>query len=159
MSRIPDNHDYLPQSGFPAFLNVARELLFGDLTKDLSPRIASIQTIAGTGACHVGTELVAKKLKPKTVWIADPTWINHSLMWTVNAPWIAQKFYPYYDASNMAFDFKGFMAALEGADRGDVVILQACAHNPTGLDPSTEQWTAIAEFFEKKGLVPFFDCA
>ena len=159
MSRIPDNHDYLPQNGFPEFLTVARQLLFGPLTQELSPRIASIQTIAGTGACHVGTELVAKKLKPKNVWIANPTWINHSLMWTVNAPEIAQQFYPYYHADDMAFDFKGFLAALKNAERGDVVILQACAHNPTGLDPSTEQWEAIADLFEEKGLVPFFDCA
>ncbi|KAJ9148951.1 Replication factor C subunit 1 [Pleurostoma richardsiae] len=159
MTRIPDIHDYLLQSGFPPFLAAARELLFGELARDLSPRLASVQTIAGTGACHVGTELLVKKLRPKTVWIADPTWINHSLMWTVGAPEVAQKFYPYYDAKTKAFNFQGTMAALEGAEKGDVVILQACAHNPTGLDPSKEEWKAIAELCEKRGLILFFDCA
>lgn len=159
MSQIPDVHDYLMQSGFPPFLAAAQEILFGNLTEMLRPRLASVQAIAGTGACHLGTDLLVRKLRPKTVWIADPTWINHASMWTASGPNVAQKRYPYYDAATKSFDFRNTMDALGGAETGDVVVLQACGHNPTGLDPSREQWTAIADLCEERGLVPFFDCA
>ncbi|KAI0480913.1 aspartate aminotransferase [Xylariaceae sp. FL0804] len=149
---LPDNHDYLPQGGFPPFVSAARELILGPLLERLDGNLTSIQTVSGTGACHVGAVFLTHSLRPRNVWISDPSWIN--------PPGVARRFYPYYDAAARALDFAGMVAALEGgAERGDVVILQACAHNPTGLDPSREQWAAIADLCEKKGLIPFFDTA
>ncbi|KAI0015437.1 aspartate aminotransferase [Xylariomycetidae sp. FL0641] len=158
---LPDNHDYLPQTGDPAFLTAAQKLLLGDdLRSSLSPRLVSIQTVSGTGACHVGTALLASGPRPTNVWISDPSWINHQLIWECAAPHVTRKLYPYYGAATRAFDFAGMMGALaRDAQRGDVLVLQACAHNPTGLDPSRAQWEAIAELCERVGIVPFFDVA
>ncbi|KAI1503362.1 aspartate aminotransferase [Biscogniauxia marginata] len=158
---LPDNHDYLPQGGFAPFIEASRKLLFGgDLSTCLDERLTSIQTVSGTGACHVGTIFLIKSVKPKNVWISDPSWINHPLIWECADPGVTRKFYPYYHAKTRSFDFAGTVAALEGgALEGDVVVLQACAHNPTGLDPTKEQWAAIADICEKKGLIPFFDTA
>ncbi|CAJ2506733.1 Uu.00g079190.m01.CDS01 [Anthostomella pinea] len=158
--RLPDNYDYLPQGGFPPFISASRKLLLGDLSERVDEKLISIQTVSGTGACHVGAVLLINSFKPKNVWISDPTWINHSLIWECAGPDVTRKFYPYYHAETRSFDFEGMIAALDGgAERGDVVILQACAHNPTGLDPSKEQWKSIADICEKKGLISFFDTA
>lgn len=45
------------------------------------------------------------------------------------------------------------------AEKGDVILLHACAHNPTGIDPTRAQWLEIAGLCERKGLFPFFDSA
>ncbi|KAI5920456.1 aspartate aminotransferase [Camillea tinctor] len=158
---LPDHHEYLPQGGFAPFVEASRRLLFGeDLSARLDSRLTSIQTVSGTGACHVGTVFLIKSVKPQNVWISDPSWINHALIWECADPGVTRKFYPYYDAATRSFDFAGTVAALEGgAQKGDVIVLQACAHNPTGLDPPKEQWAAIADICEKKGLIPFFDTA
>lgn len=160
LSRLPDVHDYIASEGFPPFVQAARELLFGPQTAELSPRLATIQTIAGTGACHVGTELLIRlKRKPATVWIANPTWLNHGHIWNIAADDVEQKQYPYYDAAKKKFDFEGTIAALRTAQPGDVVILQTCSQNPTGIDPSQEQWRAIADVVQERDIFPFFDNA
>ncbi|KAI1338221.1 aspartate aminotransferase [Xylariaceae sp. FL0016] len=161
ISLLSDNHDYLPQSGLPPFLSASRSLLLGnDLCERMDGNLTSIQTVSGTGACHVGAVLLVNSVKPRQVWISDPSWINHVLVWECAGPGVERKFYPYYHAETRSFDFTGMIRSLESeALEGDVVILQACAHNPTGLDPSKEQWTAIADICEKKGLIPFFDTA
>jgi len=93
------------------------------------------------------------------VWISDPTWANHGLIWTLAGD-IQQKYYPYYNASTRGLDFDAMMGALESeASAGDVIILHACAHNPTGVDPSRKQWKDIAALCERKQLFPFFDFA
>ncbi|CAG9981052.1 unnamed protein product [Clonostachys byssicola] len=157
---LPNNHDYIPAGGLPQFVMAAQKLLFGSLYSDIRCRLASVQTISGSGACHLGTSFLAKTLKPRSVWISDPSWINHSLIWEVTAPDVQLKFYPYFDAGSKSIDFSGMNLALESrAEKGDVVLLQACAHNPTGCDPTHEQWKQLADLCEKKGLIPFFDIA
>ncbi|KAI1489124.1 aspartate aminotransferase [Biscogniauxia mediterranea] len=160
---LPDTHDYLPQGGFAPFVEASRKLLFGEaLVARVGDRLTSIQTVSGTGACHVGAVFLDKSVRPKNVWISDPSWINHALIWECAGPGATtRRSYPYYDAATRSFDFAGARAALEGggAQRGDVVVLQACAHNPTGLDPTREQWAALADICERKGLIPFFDAA
>jgi aspartate aminotransferase len=69
------------------------------------------------------------------------------------------KHYPYYSDQTKSLDFEGMMKTLEDAPRGSIVVLQACAHNPTGLDPSTDQWREIGTMVRRNGLFPFFDCA
>ncbi|KAI1255180.1 hypothetical protein MGN70_003244 [Eutypa lata] len=157
---LPDNHDYLPFGGFPPFLEVSRELLFGSLIQELGHRLSTIQTVSGTGAAHVGTVFLINAINPRTVWISDPSWINHSLIWECAGPTVQRKFYPYYNPNSRSLDFSGMINTLQNdAEKGDVVILQACAHNPTGLDPSKSQWSEIADVCEARGLIPFFDSA
>ncbi|TVY28388.1 putative aspartate aminotransferase, cytoplasmic [Lachnellula hyalina] len=157
-NRAP-THEYLPIRGHSEFLTAAMTLLFRDLEPQLSSRIASMQTLSGTGACHVGARLLADFLKPKSVWISDPTWNNHHIIWKLVGEHIQRKTYPYYNPQTKAIDEDGMLAALEGAEEGDVVILHACAHNPTGLDLDQRQWTELANLISRKRLHPFFDVA
>lgn len=156
-------HEYSTIEGDVPFLELARDLMFGFSSKDQSEaeskgRIASVQTVAGTGANHLGAVFLKTHIKPKHVWLSDPSWSNHTTIWEIAG--VDIKTYPYYDAATRSLDFKGMMSTLEAeAEEGDVVLLHACAHNPTGLDPNKEQWMAIADLCEEKKLFPFFDSA
>ncbi|KAI4724645.1 putative aspartate transaminase [Aureobasidium sp. EXF-10728] len=153
------NHDYLPISGEPRFLRGARRVALG-VRHCADTRISSVQTVAGTGANHIGALLTAEIMDSKQVWFSDPTWVNHPLIWAKAARQITQRSYPYWSATTNKFDFDGMMTMLETESRpGDIVVLQACAHNPTGIDPSKEQWKAIAELCRRRRLFPFFDSA
>lgn len=119
-----------------------------------------MQTISGTGANHIGAKLLADQLAPRHVFISDPTWNNHHLIWTVAAPAVEQRTYPYWHAATRSLDFAGMVDTLErDAVANDVVILHACAHNPTGVDPTRDQWRQLAALFKRKRLFAFFDCA
>lgn len=153
------NHEHFPLAGLPELLDGARELIFGRSAAETTD-IASIQTIAGTGANHLGALLLAKACRPQTIWISNPSWINHTEIWhTIDAS-ITRRFYPYFDADFFRIDFDAMLSTLDAeASQGDVIILHGCAHNPTGLDLSREQWTQIASLCERKRLVPLFDVA
>jgi aspartate/tyrosine/aromatic aminotransferase len=123
-------------------------------------QVVSIQTISGTGANHLGALFLARQLQPQNVFISDPTWVNHHLIWEVAAPSVVRRVYPYYNASTRELDFKGMMSTLDNeAEEGDVVILHACAHNPTGIDPTRNQWRELAQLVLRKRLFAFFDSA
>ncbi|EXJ78928.1 hypothetical protein A1O3_08428 [Capronia epimyces CBS 606.96] len=182
------DHEYLPIQGSDPFLQLARDLVFGDSslpssnsssnsssspspgsgsgsrskdnTKPQTKNVISFQTISGTGANHLGAQFLAQHLRPKHVFISDPTWANHHLVWTVAAPDVVQKTYPYYHPASRSLDFDGWLTTLENeAVENDVVILHACAHNPTGIDPTREQWEVLAQLFKRKRLFAFFDSA
>ncbi|KAH8695079.1 putative aspartate transaminase [Talaromyces proteolyticus] len=160
-------HEYLPIEGDSVFTAAARDLMFGfnlnnntetPAEKAAKQRIASVQTVAGTGANHIGAAFLAHHYKPKHVWMSTPTWANHHTIWDLQG--IERKTYPYFNAVTCAFDFGAALAVLEAeAVEGDVILLHACAHNPTGVDPSKEQWKAIAELCQRKHIFPFFDSA
>ncbi|KAH3969783.1 hypothetical protein HBH52_171970 [Parastagonospora nodorum] len=152
-------HEYLGIGGYEPYLNVARDLVLGDYD-NLSSRVVSVQTISGTGANHLGALFLAEQLKPLNVFISDPTWGIHHLIWEVAAPDVTRKKYPYYKASTRSLDFERMVSTLENeAEEGDVVILHACAHNPTGIDPTQDQWQRLAQLFLRKKLFAFFDSA
>lgn len=122
--------------------------------------VISVQTISGTGANHLGAVFLAQQLKPRNVWFSDPTWSNHHHIWAHAAPDVHRRTYPYYDSKTLGLDFGGMMSTLSReAVENDVVILHACAHNPTGYDPSQDQWRDLADLFERKKLFAFFDAA
>lgn len=166
----PGRHEYLPIEGDREFLALARDLMFGfdslgtasaeqrEKENVQKKRIASVQTISGTGANHLGAAFLAHHLKPKHVWISDPSWPNHLTIWDLQG--VPRRSYPHYNAETRSFDFEAAMNLLESeAEEGDVILLHACAHNPTGLDPTKEQWKAIAALCQRKRLFPFFDSA
>ncbi|KAH7060677.1 pyridoxal phosphate-dependent transferase [Macrophomina phaseolina] len=146
-------HEHLPLSGHPALIAGARRLAFGANQDDLS-RVATIQTVSGTGSNHLGARFLSEALAParKTVWISDPSWINHSEIWLNVSASITRRTYPYFARNTQSLDFEGMKKTLlqEGV-AGDVVILHACAHNPTGLDLTPEQWTAVADILRLRG--------
>ncbi|KGO47762.1 Pyridoxal phosphate-dependent transferase, major region, subdomain 1 [Penicillium expansum] len=155
-------HEYTAIEGDVPFLGIARNLMFGFEGKqgeeEAKARIGTVQTVAGTGANHLGALFLARHMKPGTVWLSNPSWANHQTIWELAD--VPRKTYPYYHAATRSFDFEGMMSSLESeAQEGDVVLLHACAHNPTGLDPNKEQWVAIADLCERKKLFPFFDSA
>jgi aspartate aminotransferase len=153
------NHEHLPLLGHTALLQNAQHLLFGATCRDTTT-IASIQTIAGTGANHLGALFLAKARRPRTVWISDPSWINHQEIWHWVDSGIERQTDPYFDKQLFAIDFEGLISTLKfKAREGDVVVLHGCAHNPTGIDFTKDQWKALADVCEQKKLVPFFDVA
>lgn len=154
-----DDHEHLPLLGNPDLLADARKLVF-DMTCEEERSIASIQTIAGTGANHLGALLLAKTCRPRTVWISNPSWINHQEIWTLVDDGIERQTYPYFDSNTFSIDFEGMTETLRSrAAMGDVVVLHGCAHNPTGLDLTRDQWQIVADICIQKRLVPLFDLA
>ncbi|KAH7322458.1 pyridoxal phosphate-dependent transferase [Stachybotrys elegans] len=153
------NHEYLPIKGFEPFLDAAKTLILGNYDES-SSTVLSVQSISGTGANHLGAAFLAQQLRPRRVFIPNPTWNNHHLIWQVVGPEIKQVLYPYYKPSTKSLDFEGMVSTLEAqAEEGDVVVLHACSHNPTGVDPTRDQWETLAQLFKRKKLFAFFDSA
>jgi aspartate aminotransferase len=121
-------------------------------------RVTSVQTISGTGAVHMGALFLSKFFPgTKKVYISNPTWANHNQIFgNVGLP-IAT--YPYFSKQTKGLDFEGLKSTLNGAPDRSIILLHACAHNPTGVDPTLDQWKEIAEIIRAKNHFPFFDTA
>ena len=149
---------YLPIDGIPAYDREARALLFGANADVITAgRAVTVQAVGGTGALKVGADFLRRFAPGAEVWISDPSWENHRALFegagfTVNT-------YPYYDSATRGLDFAGMIAALERLAPGSVVVLHACCHNPTGVDPTPAQWPRIVDVVRARGLVPFVDLA
>ncbi len=119
-----------------------------------------MQTISGTGAVHLGAALIAKfypRPQDQNIYLSTPTWPNHPQIFSnVKLPTSS---YPYFHPPTRGLDFDGLCKSLEAAPEGSVFLLHACAHNPTGVDPTREQWTSIADIMKRKRHFPFFDTA
>ncbi|XEV01559.1 hypothetical protein FSHL1_006846 [Fusarium sambucinum] len=152
-------HEYLPIEGDATYLRLAQKLLFGqDDQSELLQRIVSVQSVSGSGAIHIGAAFLSRFLSPRCVWVSDPTWGPHILM--CKRMGLECKEYPYYDPDTRLLNFQGMVDTLESQGQtGDVIMLQVCAHNPTGLDLSQEQWKVVAEICQRKSIFPFFDNA
>ncbi|KAF5100283.1 hypothetical protein DV451_002634 [Geotrichum candidum] len=156
------NHEYLPIAGLPAFTSASAKVILGNNSPALvEDRVASIQTISGTGANHLGSLFLkhfpASPNAAGTIYISNPTWANHATIFKNVGLNVKQ--YPYWNPETLSLDFDGLIGTLSSANRGDIVLLHACAHNPTGIDPTKEQWAQIADVCDERGLYPFFDCA
>ncbi|KAG8764308.1 Aspartate aminotransferase, cytoplasmic [Ceratobasidium sp. 423] len=156
------DHEYLPITGLPEYTSAAAKLILGaDSPAIAEGRVASVQTISGTGANHLGALFLSRFYqwtdnKPQ-VFVSDPTWINHfAIMRNVQ---IEPLTYPYYDPKTIGLDFSGLLNSLKTAPVRSVFLLHACAHNPTGVDPTPEQWKEIADVVLEKGHYAFFDSA
>lgn len=154
-----NDHEHLPLLGHAGLLTNAQRLVF-DATPEEARTIASIQTIAGTGANHLGALLLAKACRPQTVWISDPSWINHQEIWNLVDGSIQRQTYPYFNPQSFTVNFEAITQTLRSkAIEGDVVILHGCAHNPTGVDFTKDEWRIMAEICQEKKLIPFIDLA
>lgn len=157
LAAAPAPRGYLPIDGLAGYVQAAQRQVFGEQAAVLAERrVASLQALGGTGALKVGADLL-KRLQPgATVWISDPSWENHRALFT-NAGFPVQT-YPYYDAVQ-GVAFERLLATLDGAQTGDVVVLHACCHNPTGYDLTAAQWQLLLPLLQRRGLVPFLDMA
>ncbi len=147
---------YMGPEGDPVFVELLKPIVFGAAAAK-SDRIVGLQTPGGTGALRLGAELIASVSPRAKVWLGEPTWPNHRPL--LNAARLAVEGFKHFDKSSQTLLFDETMGALTRAAPGDVVLLQACCHNPTGADYTIDQWRAIAETLAARGLVPFFDFA
>lgn len=147
---------YMGSEGDPVFVELLKPIVFGE-TFAQSDRIMGLQTPGGTGALRLGAELIATVRPRAKVWLGEPTWPNHRPLLT--AARLAVEGFKHFDKTSQTLLFDETMGALARADTGDIVLLQACCHNPTGADYTLEQWRVIAETLAKRGLVPYFDFA
>lgn len=149
--------EYLLIDGLPDFVKGARNLVFGESNPALKEgRVVSTQTLSGTGAVSLGMEVIAKFL-PRAVYVSKPTWANHhGIVQKVGLP---LREYIYYSSKTKSLDINGFLDSLKNATPGSVILLHVCAHNPTGVDPTQDQWKQICEVMKSNSLIPFFDSA
>ncbi|KAF8628428.1 hypothetical protein AX15_003949 [Amanita polypyramis BW_CC] len=155
------DHEYLPITGFPEFTTRAAKLILGSTSPAIQEgRVASVQTISGTGANHLGALFLSRFYKwtdEPTVYLSNPTWANHQAIFKNVG--IKPIDYPYYDPGTIGLDFNGLVNALNETPPRSVFLLHACAHNPTGVDPTREQWKVIADTMLENKHYAFFDCA
>ena len=149
---------YLPIDGIPAYDKAVQQLLLGrDSELVAAGRIVTVQALGGTGGLRVGADFLRKFLPKASVAISDPSWENHRALFEGAGFHVAA--YPYYDASTHGLAFDAMRKALETMASGTIVVLHACCHNPTGVDPSPAQWDEIVRIVRSRGLVPFLDLA
>lgn len=149
------NKSYLGIDGLADYVGHVRQLVFGSNVP--AERIATVQTPGGTGALRVAAELLARQFPTAKVWISQPTWVNHPQIF--KAAGLTVETYPYLGGSGQQLDLEGMLGALASAAPGDVVCLHACCHNPSGIDPSAEQWQQIVELLKQRQLLPLIDFA
>lgn len=146
---------YTQMAGEPAFHAAMAELVLGkDYPKD---RLAALQTVGGTGAVRMAFEIGRMANPGTTVWVCDPTWPNHLTI--LDFMKLPRKGYRYFDAANRSVAFDAMIEDLQAVQKGDLVLLHGCCHNPTGANLTLEQWATVADLLAQKGAVPMIDLA
>ena len=149
---------YLPIDGLPAYTQATQKLVFGPESPLLAAgRVATSQTIGGSGALRVGADLLRKALPNAKVAISSPSWENHRVVFTAAGFDVVE--YAYYDAATHGLNFAGMLADLNKLEPGTVVLLHACCHNPTGVDLTVDQWKQVVALVKDRNLLPFVDMA
>jgi aspartate aminotransferase len=152
------NHEYAGITGVPSFVKQAESFCFGPDSLPLKEgRLASTQALSGTGALRIAGEFFSRFAKSKNIFLPDPTWGNHIPIFKDSG--LNVQTYRYYDRENSCLDFEGLVADIKAAESGSIFLLHACAHNPTGMDPTSEQWMALSDVIKEKGHVVLFDSA
>ncbi|KAA8525547.1 hypothetical protein F0562_007400 [Nyssa sinensis] len=153
-----ENKEYLPIEGLAAFNIVTAELLFGAANSVIQQqRVATVQGLSGTGSLRLAAALIERYFPGAKVIMSSPTWGNHkNILNDAGVPWSE---YRYYDPKTVGLDFDGMISDIKAAPEGSFVLLHGCAHNPTGIDPTPEQWEKIADVIQEKNHIPFFDVA
>jgi aspartate aminotransferase len=146
---------YIGTAGDPGFNTAMQELTFADDAP--ADRLVTIQTPGGSGSLRVAAGLLLRANENATIWVSEPTWTNHIPL--LGGAGLKLQPYAYYDTENHVLRFEAMLEALQSIPKGDVLLLHACCHNPSGVDPSTEQWRAITDVVVERELVPFIDMA
>ncbi|KAI0530041.1 aspartate aminotransferase [Xylaria digitata] len=151
------NKEYAGITGVPEFTKAAAVLAYGKDSSALD-RLAITQSISGTGALRIGAAFL-ERFYPgdKTIYIPNPSWANHKAVF--NDAGLKVQQYRYYDKNTIGLDFDGMVADIKAAPKGSIFLFHACAHNPTGVDPTQEQWKEISQVVKEQGHYAFFDMA
>ena len=149
---------YLPITGSPRFVAATQALVFGAALGHLGERLVSLQAPGGTGALRVAADFLYQRLEVRRAWVSTPTWANHPGVFA--AAGLETAAYPYFDAATNTIAFDALCDALRtGPARGEVIILHACCHNPTGADLTATQWAEVASVCAERELLPLLDFA
>lgn len=149
--------EYIPIDGTIQFQEEISKLVFGSSSPLLTEgRIYTAQTVAGTGALRMGAELL-KEMGFHSVYVSRPTWSNHPTL--LLRAGLKAETYPYYDEAHHALDYEGMCSFLAKLPERSIILLHACCHNPTGAEPSLEQWRELSLIMKKRRHIPFFDLA
>lgn len=149
---------YLPMEGLGSYVDCVQKLLLGEnhpLYKE--ERLASVQSLGGTGALKVGADFLKTIVPNSKVYVSDPTWNNHIAIF--NGAGFEVESYPYFDPKTKGVAFDELYSFMEKLPADSIVILHACCHNPTGADLSSEEWQKLADLFKERELIPFLDMA
>lgn len=146
---------YLGTAGNPAFNAAMQQLIFAD--SGSAERMATLQTPGGAGSLRVAADVLLRCNERATVWVSEPTWNNHVPL--LSGAGVTLKSYAYYDSVQHVLRVDAMFESLRAVPKGDVVLLHACCHNPTGLDPTDAQWREICDVIVERELLPFFDLA
>jgi aspartate aminotransferase len=149
---------YVAAAGREEFNSAVQELVLGAAhAARRDRRVSTVQTPGGCGALRLGAELIRAAAPAAVVRLSDPTWGNHLPL--LGRAGLRLDRYPYYDPRAHELRFAAMMQSLDKAPAGDVVLIHACCHNPTGADLQPDQWEALAELLQRRGLIPFLDLA
>jgi len=149
---------YLPIPGSPAYTAAVQKLMFGrDHEAVASGRVATSHTPGGTGALRVAADLIHQQMPKATLWMTQPTWPNHPQIFA--AAGVPTKSVPYFDAKTNGLAWNEFIGAVKQIPAGDALLLHACCHNPTGIDPTPAQWKELSEVLTARGILPLLDFA
>lgn len=149
---------YITPQGVPGFIDGMLELLLGAGNPAVvEGRVAAVQAPGGCGALRILAELLKRCNDNAKVWVSDPTWANHIPL--IGNAGLELATYPYFDKATASIKFDEMLEQLKQIPKGDIVLLHACCHNPTGADLTQEQWQAVAEVAQQQGWLPFIDSA
>lgn len=149
---------YLPMEGLPPYRSAIAPLLFGAEHPVLKAgRIATIQTLGGSGALKVGADFLKFYFPDSQVWVSDPTWENHIAIF--NGAGFTVNTYPWYDTATNGVKFDALLEKLNTLPAQSIVLLHPCCHNPTGADLTNAQWDEVTRVLKDRELIPFLDIA
>ncbi|WP_392561170.1 amino acid aminotransferase [Orbus sturtevantii] len=149
---------YLPIEGLAKFNLLTQQLILGENSQLISDgRVKTAQAPGGTGALRIMADFLARRTKIKRVWVSNPTWPNHQSVFQTAGLEVRE--YRYYNAQTHELDFDSLIEDLSNISAGDAVLFHGCCHNPTGIDPTPEQWKIISDLALQRGWLPVFDLA
>lgn len=152
------NRPYLPMAGLAGYREAVQALVFGNDSATLSEgRVATLQTLGGSGALKVGSDFLKRYFPDSQIWISDPSWENHRVIFEGSG--FQVNTYPYYDSTTGGLRFNEMLTTLQHLPERSIVLLHACCHNPTGVDLSRDQWRTIVPTLRDRGLIAFIDMA
>jgi len=153
-----DTKTYVAPAGRAEFNRLVQEMVLGTGHPVLGQgRLRTIQAPGGCGALRLGAELIRAAAPQSQVHVSDPTWGNH--MPLLGGAGLRLARYPYYEAASGRLRFDAMLQALDRCNPGDVILLHACCHNPSGADLSVAQWNEVLSVLQRRQLLPFVDLA
>lgn len=155
---LEDSKGYLPMTGDPVYCTQVQALLFGEGHEIIADkRAATAQCPGGTGALRVAGDYLHTLHPGAKIWLSNPTWANHNTIF--KAAGLECKTYEYRDPATNGLDFDAMCQSIKAIPEGDVILLHGCCHNPTGIDPTPEQWAEIGDILAERGILPLVDFA